>query len=85
MRRLLRPVTSRTTWARVLHLALGLWFAVACALVWPGLPDASPRTLAGLFLAPLPLLVVLACVPVVRRSEGVPAVEDKSSLPLQGR
>ncbi|WP_448638262.1 sensor histidine kinase [Geodermatophilus sp. URMC 63] len=73
MRRLLRPVTSRTTWARVLHLALGLWFAVACALVWPGLPDASPRTLTGLFLAPLPLLVVLACVPVVRRSEGVQA------------
>ncbi|MGR7025966.1 sensor histidine kinase [Geodermatophilus sp. URMC 62] len=73
MRRLLRPVTSRTTWARVLHLALGLWFAVACALVWPGLPDASPRALAGLFLAPLPLLVVLACVPVVRRSEGVQA------------
>jgi signal transduction histidine kinase len=55
----------------VLHLAIGLWFAVACALVWPGLPDASLRSLAGLFLAPLPLLAVLACVPAVRRSEGV--------------
>ena len=73
MRSLLRPVTSRATWARVLHLALGLWFAVACALVWPGLPDASPRALAGLFLAPLPPLAVLACVPVIRRSEGVQA------------
>jgi signal transduction histidine kinase len=61
------------TWARVLHLAVGLWFAVACALVWPGLIDASPRSLAGLFLAPLPLLAVLACVPAVRRSEGVQA------------
>jgi signal transduction histidine kinase len=39
----------------------------------PGLEDASPRALAGLFLAPLPLLAVLACVPVVRRSEGVQA------------
>jgi signal transduction histidine kinase len=73
VRALLRPVTSWSTWARVLHLAIGLWFAVACALVWPGLPDASPRSLAGLFLAPLPLLAVLACVPAVRRSEGVQA------------
>jgi signal transduction histidine kinase len=73
VRTLLRPVTSRSTWARLLHLAIGLWFAVACALVAPGLPDASLRSLAGLFLAPLPLLAVLACVPVVRRSEGVQA------------
>jgi signal transduction histidine kinase len=73
VRALLRPVTSRVTWARGLHLAIGLWFAVACALVWPGLTDASPRSLAGLFLAPLPLLAVLACVPAVRRSEGVQA------------
>ncbi|MEX5718816.1 sensor histidine kinase [Geodermatophilus maliterrae] len=73
MRSVLRRGTGRTIWARVLHLALGAWFAVACAMVWPGLPDASPRTLAGLFLAPLPALAVLACVPVVRRSEGVQA------------
>jgi signal transduction histidine kinase len=73
VRALLRPVTGRATWARVLHLAIGLWFAVACALVWPGLPDASVRSLAGLYLAPLPLLAVLACVPAVRRSEGVQA------------
>ncbi len=69
----MRSVLRRGTWSRVLHLALGAWFAVACAMVWPGLPDASPRTLAGLFLAPLPALAVLACVPVVRRSEGVQA------------
>jgi signal transduction histidine kinase len=61
------------TWARVLHLALGTWFAVACALVWPGLEDMSPGTLAGLYLAPLPVLAVLALVPAVRRSEGVQA------------
>ncbi|MGY1778911.1 sensor histidine kinase [Geodermatophilus sp. SYSU D01036] len=73
MRAVLRPVTSRSTWTRAVHLALGAWLAVACALVWPGLDDASPRTLAGLYLAPLPLLVVLACVPAVRRSEGVQA------------
>jgi signal transduction histidine kinase len=73
VRALLRPVISGSTWARTLHLAIGLWFAVACALVWPGLPDASLRSLAGLFLAPLPLLAVLACVPSVRRSEGVQA------------
>src|SRR3954463_15560555 len=73
VRALLRPVTGKSTWARVLHLAIGLWFAVACALVWPGLPDASLRSLAGLYLAPLPLLAVLACVPAVRRSEGVQA------------
>jgi signal transduction histidine kinase len=73
VRALLRPVTGWSTWARVLHLAIGLWFAVACALVWPGLPDASVRSLAGLYLAPLPLLAVLACAPAVRRSEGVQA------------
>jgi signal transduction histidine kinase len=66
-------VTGRPTWTRVLHLALGTWFAVACALVWPGLEDTSPRTLVGLYLAPLPVLAVLACIPVVRRSEGVQA------------
>jgi len=33
----------------------------------------SSRTLTGLYLAPLPVLAVLACVPVVRRSEGVQA------------
>ena len=70
---MLRSVTSRSTWARVLHLALGTWFAVACALVWPGLEDMSLRTLAGLYLAPLPVLAVLACIPAVRRSEGVQA------------
>ena len=73
MRSLLGPLVRRGTWARVLHLAIGAWFAVACALVWPGLPDAAPRTLAGLFVAPLPLLALLACVPVVRRSEGLQA------------
>lgn len=56
-----------------MHLALSAWVAVACALVWPGLEDAAPRTLAGLHVAPLPLLAVLACVPAVRRSEGVQA------------
>ncbi|MCZ2804388.1 histidine kinase [Modestobacter sp. VKM Ac-2983] len=71
MHSVLRPATSRTTWTRVLHLVVGLWFAVACAMVWPGLEDTSPGTLAGLSLAPLPLLVLLAGVPVVRRSEGV--------------
>jgi signal transduction histidine kinase len=73
VRELLRPVTARSTWTRVVHLAVGAWFAVGCALVWPGLPDASPAALAGLHLAPLPLLPVLACVPAVRRSEGVQA------------
>ncbi|KGH48319.1 hypothetical protein IN07_02790 [Modestobacter caceresii] len=73
MHSVLRPVTSRTTWTRVLHLAVGLWVAAACAMVWPGLEDTSPATLAGLALAPLPLLALLAAVPVVRRSEGVQA------------
>ncbi|MCZ2810165.1 histidine kinase [Modestobacter sp. VKM Ac-2979] len=73
MHSVLRPATSRTTWTRVLHLAIGLWVAAACAMVWPGLEDTSPATLAGLALAPLPLLVLLAAVPVVRRSEGVQA------------
>ena len=71
MRWLLGPVLTRTTWTRALHLAISAWFATACALVWPGLDDASLRTLAGMYLAPLPALAVLACIPVVRRSEGV--------------
>jgi signal transduction histidine kinase len=70
---MLRSGTGPGPWLRALHLALGLCVAVVCALVWPGLPDAAPGTLAGLYLAPLPLLVVLACVPAVRRSEGVQA------------
>ena len=73
MREVLRLVAARSTWTRAVHLFVGAWFAVACALVWPGLEDTTPRTLAGLFLAPLPLLAVLACVPAVRRSEGVQA------------
>ncbi|SFT99884.1 Signal transduction histidine kinase [Geodermatophilus amargosae] len=73
MRGVLRLLTGRSTWTRAVHLALGAWVAVACALVWPGLEDAAPRTLAGLHLAPLPLLALLACVPAVRRSEGVQA------------
>ena len=97
MRTLLRPLTSRTTWSRALHLAIGLWCAVACALVWPGLEDTSPRTLVGLYLAPLPLLAVLACIPAVRRSEGLQAralvlpgdddvtVEAARSWPDRGR
>ncbi len=71
MRRLSGPVAARTTWTRALHLAIAAWFATACALVWPGLSDASLRTLGGQYLAPLPVLVLLACVPAVRRSEGV--------------
>ncbi len=55
----------------MLHLAVGLWAAVACAMVAPGLEGMTPRTLLGLYLAPLPLLAVLAVVPAVRRSEGV--------------
>ena len=73
MRALLRPVTSRTTWSRLLHLGLAAWLAAACAMVWPGLEGMSARTVAGLYLAPLPVLALLACVPVVRRSEGVQA------------
>ncbi len=73
VRWVLRRVGDRSTWTRIVHLAVGAWFAVACALVWPGLPDVAPRTLVGLHLAPLPLLVVLAVIPAVRRSEGVQA------------
>ncbi len=73
VRWVLRRVSDRSTWTRIVHLAVGAWFAVACALVWPGLPDVAPRTLVGLHLAPLPLLVVLAVIPAVRRSEGVQA------------
>ena len=73
MRSVLRPVTSRATWTRAVHLALGLWLAAACAFVWPGLDDMSARTVIGMYLAPLPVLTVLAAVPVVRRSEGIQA------------
>ncbi|MGY1716015.1 histidine kinase [Geodermatophilus sp. SYSU D01106] len=73
MRTVLWSVAGRPTWTRAVHLAVGAWAAVACGLVWPGLEDASPSTLAGLHLAPLPLLVVLAGVPAVRRSEGLQA------------
>lgn len=71
MRRLLGRIAVGTTWTRALHLAIAAWFATACALVWPGLPDASVRTLGGQYLAPLPALVLLACIPAVRRSEGL--------------
>ncbi|MGY1649608.1 sensor histidine kinase [Geodermatophilus sp. SYSU D01119] len=73
MRAVLRSVAGRSTWTRAVHLAVGAWAAVACGLVWPGLEDMSAPTLAGLHLAPVPLLAVLACVPAVRRSEGLQA------------
>src|SRR3712207_5974312 len=31
VRRLLGPLTARTTWTRALHLAIAAWFATACA------------------------------------------------------
>ncbi|HEY9493833.1 MAG TPA: histidine kinase [Intrasporangium sp.] len=66
-------MTERSTWLRAVHLAVGAGFAVVCALVSPGLQDMSPETLSGLHIAPLPPLLLLACVPAVRRSEGVQA------------
>ncbi|MGY1814360.1 histidine kinase [Blastococcus sp. SYSU D00820] len=68
-----QPLVRRATWARALHLLLGLALAVLCAMVWPGLEGTSARTVLGLYLAPLPVLAVLACVPAVRRSEGLQA------------
>ncbi|MFI8081241.1 histidine kinase [Kitasatospora sp. NPDC086009] len=74
MPRILAPLLSAATYARWLHLLIGLIFAGVVLLVFPG---TEGRSLGGLLALAVPLdvalLVAAALVPAMRRAEGVQA------------
>ncbi|MER6397593.1 histidine kinase [Kitasatospora sp. NPDC001603] len=74
MPRILAPLLSAATYARWLHLLIGLVFAGVVLLVFPG---TEGRSLGGLLALAVPLdvalLVAAALVPAMRRAEGVQA------------
>ncbi|MFI7388199.1 sensor histidine kinase [Streptomyces sp. NPDC049813] len=73
MPRFLRPLTRTVTYTRWLHLLVASVFAFVCGAVYPGLSAPSVRDWVLVYVLPLPLLVLLATVPGVRRAEGLQA------------
>ncbi|GAA2341793.1 histidine kinase [Streptomyces kunmingensis] len=73
MPRLLRPLTRAVTYTRWLHLLCASVFAFVCGAVYPGLSSPSVQEWALVYVLPVPLLVLLAMVPGVRRAEGLQA------------
>ncbi|MER0244972.1 histidine kinase, partial [Streptomyces sp. HSW2009] len=66
-----RPLQRTVTYTRWLHLLVGGVFAAICLLVFPGTSATGPVSWAGFLALPVPLLIGLAMVPVVRTAEGV--------------
>ncbi|MFJ5232889.1 sensor histidine kinase [Kitasatospora sp. NPDC088391] len=68
------PLLRPATYARWLHLMLGLVFAGVMVLVYPGVEGGPPLRTALLAAAvDVPVLGLLALLPAVRRQEGVQA------------
>ncbi|MFJ8438262.1 sensor histidine kinase [Kitasatospora griseola] len=71
---LFAPLLLPATWARLLHLSVGLVFAGIVVLVYPGTEDVSTgRALLLSGAVDVSLLCLVALVPAVRRAEGVQA------------
>ncbi|MFE6962008.1 sensor histidine kinase [Streptomyces sp. NPDC057696] len=73
MSRLLAPLTRAVTYTRWLHLLVGAIIALVCGSVYPGLTRPGYGQWALMLLIPVPLLMVAAVIPVVRRAEGLQA------------
>ncbi|WP_184574038.1 sensor histidine kinase [Streptomyces zagrosensis] len=73
MNSLFRPLTQAVTYTRWLHMLVGGVFAAICLFVFPGVSAQGPLSWAGFLMLPVPLLIVLGLVPVVRLAEGVQA------------
>ncbi|OKJ17245.1 sensor histidine kinase [Kitasatospora sp. CB01950] len=71
---LIAPLLRPVTYARWLHLLIGLVFAGIVLLVYPGTEGVSTgRALLVGSAVDVPLLCLVALVPAVRRAEGVQA------------
>ncbi|KIQ62451.1 hypothetical protein TR51_25825 [Kitasatospora griseola] len=71
---LFAPLLLPATWARLLHLSVGLVFAGIVVLVYPGTEGVSTgRALLLSGAVDVSLLCLVALVPAVRRAEGVQA------------
>ncbi len=74
MPRILAPLFSATTYARWLHLMIGLVFVGVVLMVYPGVEGWSRgELLARAVPLDAALLVLAALVPAMRRAEGVQA------------
>ncbi|MFH8610851.1 sensor histidine kinase [Streptomyces sp. NPDC018029] len=70
---LLRPLTRAVTYTRWLHLLIGSGVAWVCGAIYPGLSSPSRTTWLLVVLDPVPLLLIAAMVPAMRRAEGLQA------------
>ncbi|WP_330240086.1 sensor histidine kinase [Streptomyces sp. NBC_00525] len=70
---LLQPLIRAVTYTRWLHLLVGAFVPLACAMVFPGLVDPSPSDWLLVAVVPLPLVLAAALVPSMRRAEGLQA------------
>ncbi|MFZ3571953.1 sensor histidine kinase [Streptomyces sp. BH097] len=73
MPRFLRPLARAVTYTRWLHLLCSSVLAFVFAMVYPGLSSPSVRDWVLIYLTPVPLLLLLGTIPVIRRSEGLQA------------
>ncbi|MEV5979446.1 histidine kinase [Streptomyces sp. NPDC052114] len=69
----LRPLTRAVTYARWLHVLVGSVVAWICGAIYPGLPVDARTDWLLLLVIPVPLVVVAAMVPAMRRVEGLQA------------
>ncbi|MFI1676011.1 histidine kinase [Streptomyces sp. NPDC020607] len=69
----LRPLTRAVTYTRGAHLLIGSVIAWILAMVHPGLSRPSYGMWLLVLADPIPLLVLVAMVPAVRRAEGLQA------------
>ncbi|MFI0239242.1 sensor histidine kinase [Streptomyces sp. NPDC016845] len=69
----LAPLTRTVTYTRWLHLLCAAVLAFVCGAVYPGLSSPSLREWVLIYVVPVPLLVLAAMLPVVRRAEGLQA------------
>ncbi|MFG3308361.1 sensor histidine kinase [Streptomyces wuyuanensis] len=70
---LLLPLKHAVTYTRWLHILVGAIVPFACAMVYPGLSNPSPRDWLLIAALPVPLVLAVATVPSVRRAEGLQA------------
>ncbi|MFG2313288.1 sensor histidine kinase [Streptomyces sp. NPDC048566] len=70
---LLLPLIRAVTYTRWLHLLVGAIVPFACAMVYPGLNNVSPRDWLLVAVLPVPLALAAGMVPAVRHAEGLQA------------
>ncbi|MFE0172013.1 sensor histidine kinase [Streptomyces sp. NPDC059002] len=69
----LRPLTRAVTYTRSLHLLLGSGVAWVLASIYPGLSSPTRTDWVLVLVIPVPLLLIAAMVPAMRRAEGLQA------------